>query len=289
MKQAVRILIRKLAANDVFRSAITPLSRSGLIPPRIARILPAEGECTIPVVGGKSFQYHSSHGDVIGRALYWRGGRGLEPETFAFLEPYLAKAKTFIDVGANTGQFSLYACTFNPSIAVHAFEPVEETFQVFQKNIASNNFGARCHAHQMAVGETNGTVKLHIPHDTRTVSASLNPDGFRGHAGELKDVEITTLDRYFAAHDLKPDILKIDVEGFEHQVLGGMKDYFASGARPLIVFECHPEGPAEEITKILKPLSYTLYHLTLKGPIRYDTIHFKNGASHEWNWAAVPA
>ena len=285
MRNAVRSFLRSLAGNAIFRETIKPLTKCGIIPHGLYRRFPIEGEFHTPVNDNASFIYCSSYEDAVGRGLFWRGSGGFEPETVEYLTPLLKQAKIFADVGANTGHFSLYACAINPALKVHAFEPVPQNFKHLKRNIERNNWLERCELHQKAVGSENGKVQFHIPHEALPTSASLNTDGFNNIPGELIEADIVRLDTLFKNNI--PDVIKIDVEGFEDFVLHGMEGIFKDGHRPNIIFECHPSGPAREIMNILSPLDYKYYHLSRQGPVKFEKItpeHVKK----DWNWAAVP-
>lgn len=274
-----------MAGNPVFRAFVRPLSRAGLLPSALYRRFPVEGEFQTIINDNHSFMYCSAYEDAIGRGLFWRGAGGLEPETIAYITPFLKNAAVFADIGANTGHFALYACAVNPYITVHAFEPVARNFEHLRRNVARNGWARRCQIHPCAVGAENGRAMLHVPRDALPSSASLHAGGFQNLAGDLTDVDVVRLDSALA--HTPPDVVKIDVEGFEHLVLQGMAGLFAAGHRPHIVFECHAGGPAREIMEILDPLGYGYYHLSRQGPVAFKAIAPQN-AGRAWNWAAVP-
>lgn len=285
MKHAVRSLLRTIAGNTIFRGAVQPLTKCGVIPHELYRRFPIEGEFETAINDNSSFIYCSSYEDAVGRGLFWRGAGGFEPETLDYITPLLKDAKIFADIGANTGHFALYACAINPALKVHAFEPVPQNFDHLKRNVDRNGWSGRCTVHQKAVGAENGKVKFHIPFEALPTSGSLNTDGFNNIPGDLVETDIVRLDSLFT--DNAPDLLKIDVEGFEHFVLQGMDGLFKAGHRPHIVFECHPSGPAQEIMKVLDPLGYSYYHLSRQRPVKFDKISPEH-VKKDWNWAAVP-
>jgi len=116
-------------------------------------------------------------------------------------------------------------------------------------------------------------------------SASLNPAGFNNIDGELVESEIVRLDTFFKDKDV-PDFMKIDVEGFEHEVLQGCEGLFKAGHRPGFILECNPGGPDKLITDILKPLGYEFLHLMPKGPQTKPEVKALEGDSFR-NWAAI--
>ena len=89
--------------------------------------------------------------------------------------------------------------------------------------------------------------------------ASLHEDGFRGMDGEHIDVEVTTADHAVDETE-RVDLVKIDVEGFEPEVLQGMSRIL-SRDRPIIVLECNPDGPSTALEEALRPHGYGFYHL----------------------------
>ena len=67
------------------------------------------------------------------------------------------------------------------------------------------------------------------------------------------------------------DLAKIDVEGFEPQVLKGMRTTLQR-FRPALFIECLPDGPYREVEEILKNLGYQSYLLSREGPIQVERV-----------------
>lgn len=258
-------MLRSTTKIPFIRTGLRTLSAKSLIAPSLMIRLPVEGKFTVPINQTESFQYHASYGDGVGRMLHWAGAGGFEPETITLFDQLVRNAKIFADIGANTGHFTLYACAVNPKLETYSFEPVPRTFQAHSKNIELNNFQTRCHPQNMAMGMQDGEVSFHVPFDDVPTSASLNQQGFNDIPGELITVPITRFDTFFQ-NKTPPDLIKIDVEGFEDKVLEGMLGLFENNYRPLIIFESNPGGPEEQIDSILKSLGYDLFHLQKSGP-----------------------
>lgn len=284
VKNNIRKFLKKLSGNAVFRKLFRPLTKAGFITAAIYKRLPVEGEIFVPTPGNHGFVYCSSSEDAIGRALYWRGSGGLEPETLRYMTPLFKNAKIFADIGAHTGHFSLYACAVNADLKVHAFEPVVQNFLQLKQNITRNNWLSRCSLYQSAAGHINGKAPFHIPHDALPSSASFNPAGFNNIPGTVHEINVVRLDTLFT--NSAPDLMKIDVEGFEYLILDGMTNIFKSGYRPHIIFECHTGEAAQKIMNILNPLGYRYAHLSRAGTISYDAITQVHG-TRQWNWAAI--
>ncbi len=266
--------VRKLAT-DVRRNAVFgPVLRlpfvlwrqTGMpIPHRVYQHLWFEGEIDVNLPTRETFRMHS-YGDAIENAFYWAGVAGHEGEC---VEPwtYLARtARVVLDIGANTGTYSLMACAANPNVLVHAFEPVARVASKARRNAALNpRFRAK--VHEMAVGAASGTAMLSDPGGDNCYSASLNPDFLSGEKSHY-EVAVVTVDDFVAQEALPTvDLVKIDVEGFEEFVIDGMA-HTIHRHRPALMVEYLPRA-REGLRKRIEALcenDYVLFHLTPSGP-----------------------
>jgi FkbM family methyltransferase len=132
-------------------------------------------------------------------------------------EPFRrAERPLVVDVGANGGIFSLFAYGLNPSSEIIAFEPLPGMQARLERLKKRTGMNLTCYP--LAAAETPGEVLFESPHGYDGISrvcTSTNPTGttFR--------VKTTTLDNELASRDVF--LMKIDVEGFECQVLAGAK------------------------------------------------------------------
>ena len=259
MKQFVRSALRLATSTSMTRVPLRWLSHADLVPSAIWKRLPVEATFSVDLFEGSSFTYISSSGDAIGRALYWGGLAAWNYETIVVFEKLARQAKVVLDVGANTGAFSMVACAANPQAKVLAFEPIPYICQRIQENIKANGWESRCEAHQVAVSKEEGATQFHLPKGDFPTSGSLHLNGYRGLEGSLIDVEVKTLDGV-CSPELSVDLVKIDVEGFEDQVLMGMQRILAE-QKPDLIFECNPDGPIDSINSILHQYDYQIFHL----------------------------
>lgn len=128
-----------------------------------------------------------------------------------------------LDVGANRGQFTL-ACRLALRAPIVAFEPIPQEAEVFQR-VHGQTPGVRLI--EAALGDHSGRARLHL--SGRADSSSLLPIGARQEelfpetraVGEI-EVIVERLDR-FQTHwpGCSRLLLKLDVQGFELQVLRG--------------------------------------------------------------------
>ena len=227
------------------------------------------------------FRYSSSYGDLIGRALYWVGKGGCEPETVNVFSQLAKRSRLFVDVGANTGHYSLCACAINPDIRVIAFEPVPRVYERLQANIELNCWQNRCVCKNVAVSNDSGATKFHVPYSDLPTSGSLSLRGHHDIPGEIVEVPVTTIDSVLAEGE-RPDLVKIDVEGFEDKVLEGMVNTLRS-SKPALIVECNPDGPYRSVETILTDFGYRFFHLDKDGPTPVERMSpGSNEIFHNW-------
>ena len=174
---------------------------------------------------------------------------------------------TVIDVGANVGQFAVACAKMFPGVPVHSFEPLPECVSQLKKH------AAKLHAirvYPVALGARSGTVSIHV--NSHRHSSSILPLAERHReafpaAREIGTVDIpmSTLDEQIGSSILKgPVLLKLDVQGFEPQVLEGAPvtlpkiDYvlLESSFRPLY----EGEQTFVEITRMMAARGFQFSH-----------------------------
>lgn len=132
--------------------------------------------------------------------------------------------RTVIDVGANVGQFSVASANIFKNVQIYAFEPVPESFETLCKNVSKLD---SVKTHALALGEQAGQIDFHVNSHSHSSSAlPLTQHHLTAfpHAQENKiiTVPVTTLDNI--SHELNlvsPTLLKLDVQGYETNVLEG--------------------------------------------------------------------
>lgn len=154
---------------------------------------------------------------------------------------------TVVDVGANAGQFSAAALARWPGADVVAFEPLPRAAALLR--VALARF-PRAEVHQVALGASAGTVALH-PHRYSPSSSVLPvaPD-VRGRYAWTEeepalDVPLCRLDEVLAGRELAgPVLLKLDVQGYELEVLAGATEVLGQVDRLVLelAFERFYEG-----------------------------------------------
>lgn len=132
------------------------------------------------------------------------------------------RLRTFVDVGANRGYFSLLARHVFPGAQIQAFEPLEAPASIYQKIFRDDE---NCTLHRCALGNASGELEMHVAKADH--SSSLFPIGplqiqWAPHTAELRTerVKVCRLDAVIR-HVEDDALLKIDVQGYELRVLEG--------------------------------------------------------------------
>ena len=184
-------------------------------------------------------------------------------------DPELQLARTlnphggvFVDVGANVGQLSLFALT-ESTAAVHSFEPNPAMVRLLRRSRSENPLAARWHLHESAVGSSPGRLDLYFDaHFSGT--ASLNAQ-WQGQGAQTVQIPIVTLDEWYADERVRQvDVLKMDVEGWEAEVVAGGSRVIASN-KPYVWFEHNLSAlrrsglNPERVLERLQALGYSAY------------------------------
>jgi FkbM family methyltransferase len=157
---------------------------------------------------------------------------GLRHGVFPSLEhnsvPFGSEFATVLDVGASRGQFALFALTKFPNARLICFEPLSEAYATLRKVITGQNV----ELHAIALGSLRSEATLHV--SARDDSSSLLAIGvqqvatFPGtHEARTTKVTVDVLNTYLDNDLPRPCLLKIDVQGFELEVLKGAGDGLA--------------------------------------------------------------
>jgi FkbM family methyltransferase len=146
-----------------------------------------------------------------------------------------------LDIGAHVGVYALQIARWTaPTGRVVAFEPNAGTAAVLRRHVRINGLQDTVRIEEAALGRAAGASVLFGESGSGLSRlAAPNPDGPEAARGA--DVRVITVDGYCRTHDLRPDWMLIDVEGFEFDVLAGaMETIRARGPALSIVMEIHP-------------------------------------------------
>lgn len=162
----------------------------------------------------------SLHDPLYRRAL--RKGVAPSHEHRAMLQS-LKGLRTIVDVGANVGQFALLCSRLHPGAKLHSFEPLPAAADVYA---AVTRGQPNVTLHRVALGKQEATLPIHVT--ARADSSSLLAPALQAvvfpgtHEVETRNVAVMPLGKVLSTDDIAaPALLKIDVQGYEQQVLEG--------------------------------------------------------------------
>ena len=186
----------------------------------------------------------------IGRSLELYGEYGADE--FALLAQLIRPGMTIVEVGANIGAHAVPLARLAAPARIYCFEPQQRIFQLLCANLALNGItNALCYPE--GVGETLGFARIPDIDYARRGNfggVSLSTEAARLPNG--RSTPITTVD----ALDLPQcGLIKIDVEGWEAQVLRGATAT-VERCKPAIYVENDRAGRQQEIISILDGFGY---------------------------------
>lgn len=170
-----------------------------------------------------------------GQRLKWTLNENLSVDATYWLdvvEPLLTKDDVVFDIGTNIGTIANWFATRTHH--VHGFEPHPDNLKMTNEQIQLRKT-TNITLSQLALGSEPGTLQLHVKsfhghHSLGDTSATPTV--------EKIDVEVDTVDRYCTANGIERiDFLKIDVEGFEEEVLKGATTMLEKQQVRLVLFE----------------------------------------------------
>lgn len=221
--------------------------------------------------------------------------REYEPAETKFVARQLSPGMTFIDIGANSGYYSLLAAQIvSQQGRVFAFEPNPSNVEILRTNIAANGL-ENVVAEELAISSRTGEVNLYL--------SSINEGDHRIYEGRDDDfynagrerlairVQTTTLDRYLEGFASSVDFVKLDIQGAEHEALKGMKRTLSGNADIVLMTEYWPYGlrkcGSEPIILLyeMEELGFMIFQLEA-GP-RLSVIQAENWETAAWGRDAV--
>lgn len=155
-----------------------------------------------------------------------------EFEDMSFLLHFLRPDDLFVDIGANIGSYSILASGEIGAKTI-SIEPIPATFESLKTNIYINEIKHLVEALNIGLGSASGTLKFTKSLDTVNHIATDQED-------DTIDVKVDTLDNVLG--DKSPSLLKIDVEGFETEVLKGAEKTLINPNLKAIIIELNGSG-----------------------------------------------
>lgn len=204
----------------------------------------------------------------MGFSIYWTGFH--EFREMLFLNKFLNEDMVFVDVGANMGEYSLFAAKRLHKGKVLAFEPLPKMFAMLVANISLNQF-TNVVAFQYGLSDRDDVMPIHEVEDAHEGLSTFFPG--KRIINNKVDVALKNFDREFENFGIsRIDFIKIDIEGGE---LGALKGAQKSIERfkPAVMVEINqPTYEAagysvEDVYQFFKEISYTPFEINKQGDL----------------------
>ncbi len=227
-RRLIRAVTRWLVAHPFKGSVRLNLALARML------IAPPRGRAVIPTLYDFPLAVDPTADRGLEERLYYCGT--YEAGTLWVIEKCLREGNALIDVGSNIGLISLFASRLvRANGCIHAFEPDPTTFSILKENVQLNR-AENIYIHPAALGSAKSTRLLfrNVEYN-RGASSFIRPSE---SASEGVQVDIWTLDGFLAETAL-PNLkmIKVDVEGWEHEVLMGAHSLLASPNPPILCVE----------------------------------------------------
>lgn len=185
-----------------------------------------------------------------------------EPFFLSVIKKHLSPGDTFVDIGANIGQHSLFASqVIGTSGQVISFEPIPRIYEQFKKSVDINNFE---NIDVCNLGCGSKEEELEIFSAEGNIGASSIVDSSRNTSKEK--IKLATADSILAKYG-KVSFIKIDVEGYEYFALQGLENTIEK-YKPKMLIEYSPyyynlfdKTHGQKIIEFLVRNDYVLYNL----------------------------
>jgi len=199
-----------------------------------------------------------------------------EPEESRWILELLSPGDLVFDVGANVGYMT---CLMAQAVAggedgqVHAFEPEPANFELLRQNIASNHLTGVL-ARRMALSSRTGKESIYLARENLGDHTLVKLPGRRSIP-----IEAVSFDDYYAAHcaGRQVRLVKIDVQGYELEVLKGMQRSLRAGLIDALLLEFWPARlkrsgtSSSELPALLETMPYDATILSDTGGGAYES------------------
>jgi FkbM family methyltransferase len=195
---------------------------------------------------------------------------------FETMVPFIRPGSIVLDIGANVGAYAIPLARRFPDAEVHAFEPNPPVVARLEENLALNGMAGRnVKVIPLALADVPGRFTLQaVARMEDNYGLSSLREASLGNVDRLAtEVEVDTLDRLYLESERPVALVKLDVQGYELQVMRGGKAAL-SKFRPVIIFEHEDRLFQEEseaaavkaaISGFMDELGYRCYYISRYG------------------------
>lgn len=191
-----------------------------------------------------------------------------------------------LEIGANIGYYALIEKSLTGQKGfLYAFEPSPFNFNLLKKNLKLNNI-RNAELYQKAIGAKNAVEKFYVADKSNLSSFIRRFDMDMYKDGSVIDIEIITLDSFLIDKG-RIDFIRMDVEGYEGEILKGGENILKNNPPGNFFIEIHSEllhkknSSASEIVNYLKNLGYEVLKSFYRGSSRISVDSTDNLLNHK--------
>jgi FkbM family methyltransferase len=180
-------------------------------------------------------------------------------EEFRFFLSHCSKCRCLFDVGASRGVYSTVFANHGEKWRAYAFESSSASCAEIHKLLVANALAQRVTVVNTFVGEKEGEIQVSEEHCGYVQAVPVDTN-------QMISMKTRSLDSLCKTHGIVPDLLKIDVEGYEHEVLQGAT-WLLAAHKPIVMLELHlfflearGLSPTETLNQ-LETMGYILFDL----------------------------
>ena len=247
-----------------FRPLNVPLARGlrRVLSPTRARRLPVSVAEVEANVGFHTVVMLCPAKCSIAKELFWGNGHRVDAQERFALELFAELARssaTVLDIGSNTGLFSLVAAVSNLSADVHAFEIVPDVYILLVRNVVRNGLANRIACHLRGVGQDGFEMTLPPNSEGSSLPSAYSSRLVFDSGVRVRFDSLDGLVPIFRQHG--PTLIKIDVEGTEDDIFKGA-ERFTREREPDFLCEILPgESSQTTVSDFLDRHGYAAYKI----------------------------
>jgi FkbM family methyltransferase len=190
--------------------------------------------------------------------LYYYGTR--ERFSTEYFRDIIGKDSIVLEIGANIGYYAILESLKSETGHVYAIEPVMSNLESLRMNLELNGCKNVTLFH-LAVGDMLGKRKIFV-YDKCNWSGLL--PNLNGTIVGEEEVEMTTIDDFLTRYVKGcPNIVRMDVEGFEYEIIKGASDFLKRCEEGYLFIEFHPHlAPMEKMLELTETIATSGYAIS---------------------------
>lgn len=251
-------ILKKIIHIIPFKKQVFSVLRMLHLPENIFKHLYFIGIIEVPF---ESHGFKMNHyGYQLENELFWKGlTNGWEKISMQLWIELSKKSSVILDIGANTGVYSLVSKAINQKAEIFAFEPVKRVFHRLEENIQLNQFDIK--TFEFALSNNDGEAMIYDAPTEHVYSVAVNKN-----IAEIKNpietkIEIKKLSSFIKEQNITHiDLIKLDVETHEPEVLEGMEEYLQK-YKPTWLIEILTDEVGYKVQQLIKNMDYLYFNI----------------------------